>query len=86
MCCFLATFGTAHIDGASLELDRRPLQAAEFRYPQPVPETDQDHSGVAVAVAVALGSLDQALDLTLGQMLAIATRLAVATSSKRNCP
>ena len=64
MCCFLASLGAAHIDGASLELDRRPLQAAELRHPQSVTETDQDHSPVAVAVAVALGRLDQALDLT----------------------
>ena len=86
MCCFLATLGAAHIDGAGLELDRRPLQAAELRHPQSVAETDQDHRRVAVAVAVALGRLDQALDLTLGQVLAIATHFAVAGSAKRNCP
>jgi len=70
MCCFLATLGAADIDGAGLELDRRPLQAAELRDPQSVAETYQDHRCVAVAVAVALGRLDQALDLTLGQVLA----------------
>jgi hypothetical protein len=36
-----------------------------------VTETDQDHGRVAVAVSVALGRLDQALDLTFGQVLAI---------------
>jgi hypothetical protein len=46
----------------------------------------QDHSHVAVAVAVALGRPDQALDLTLGQVLAIATHFAVAASAKRDCP
>jgi hypothetical protein len=35
-----------------------------------------------MAVAVALGRLDQALDLTLGQVLAIATHFAVATSAQ----
>ncbi len=69
MCCFLAALGTAHIDGAGLELDRRLLQA--------MTETDQDHSRVAVAVAVTLGRLDQALDLTLGQVLPIATHFAI---------
>ena len=74
MCCFLAALRTAYTGRCrSSNLDRRPLKAAELRYPQSVTETDQDHSGVAVAVAVALGRVDQALDLTLGEVLAIAT-------------
>jgi hypothetical protein len=77
---------SADIDGAGLELDRRPLQAAELRHPQSMTKPDQDHRCVAVAVAVALGRLDQALDFTLGQVLAIATHFAVAASAKRDCP
>jgi len=34
-----------------------------------MPVCHQDHGGVTVAVAVALGCLDQALDLGLGQIL-----------------
>ena len=83
---FLTALGAAHIDGAGLELDRRPLQAAELRHSQSVTETDQDHRRVAVAVAVTLGRLDQALDLTLGQVLPIATDFAIAAAAKRNCP
>ena len=86
MCCFLTALGAAHIDGAGLKLDRGPLQAAELRHTESMTETDQDHRRVAVAVAVALGRLDQATDLTLGQVLAIATHFAIAASAKRNCP
>ena len=35
-----------------------------------MPEGDQDHGAVALAVAIALGSLDQLLDLALGQVFA----------------
>ena len=34
-----------------------------------MPEGNQDHGGIPLSPAVALGSLDQLLDLTLGQML-----------------
>jgi hypothetical protein len=65
MCRRLAALGAAYVHGAGLELDRRPLQAAELGHPQTVPEADQDHGCVALTVAIALGRLDQALDLEL---------------------
>jgi hypothetical protein len=51
-----------------------------------MPEADLDHGGIALAIAVALGDLDQALDLVLGEVLAIAAHVPVATSAQRNCP
>jgi hypothetical protein len=54
-----------------------------------MPEADQDHGRIAMAVTVAPGHLDQALDLALGEVLAIAacpgcyagaTRLSVILS------
>ena len=86
MCGFLAALGTAHIDTAGLDsIDDRP-EGCTAPAPAVRDGTDQDHSRVAVAVAAAaLGGLDQALDLTFGQMLAIATHFAVAASAKRNC-
>jgi hypothetical protein len=74
---FLAALGATHMHRGGLELHRRPLQAAEFGYPQAMPEADQDHGGVALAIAVAPGDLDQALDLMLGEVLAIAAHVPV---------
>jgi hypothetical protein len=62
------------------------LQAAEFGHPQAVPESDQDHGRVAMAVAMALGRLDQAFDLELGQVLAIAAHVPVAEPAQCDCP
>jgi hypothetical protein len=55
------------------KVDLVPTQVNQFGDPQAVAIGDQDHGGVAVAVAVAVAdSLDQPLDLGLGQMLAAA--------------
>jgi hypothetical protein len=51
-----------------------------------VPEADQDHGGVALAIVVASGHLDQAPDLMLGQVLAIATHVPVAMPTQCDCP
>ena len=51
-----------------------------------MPEADQDHGRIAMAVAVALGHPDQALDLVLGQVLAIAAHVPVAAPAQRDCP
>jgi hypothetical protein len=51
-----------------------------------MPEADQDHGGVALAISVAPGDLDQALDLVLGEVLAIAAHVPVAKPAQRNCP
>jgi hypothetical protein len=44
----------------------------------------QNHGGVAVAPAVALGSLDQALDLAVCQILA-GPDIAILGASRYNC-
>jgi hypothetical protein len=72
--------------GAGLEGDRRPLQVAELGHSQAVTEADQDHGRITVSVAVALGDLDQALDLKLGEVLAIAAHVPVAGPAQRDCP
>jgi hypothetical protein len=82
----LTTLGAAHVHGASLECDRRPLEVAQLRYAQAVPEADQDHGRIALAMAVALGHLDQALDLELGEVLAIAAHVTVAAPAQCDCP
>jgi hypothetical protein len=51
--CRLATLDPAHVHGAGLEGDRRPLQLAQFGHPQAVAEADQDHRRVALATRVA---------------------------------
>jgi hypothetical protein len=86
MCCRLAALGPAHVHGAGLEGDRRPLQVAELRHAQTMPEADQDHGRIALAMAVALGRLDQSVDLKLGEVLAIAAHVAVAAPAQRDCP
>jgi hypothetical protein len=67
--------------GAGLELNRRPLQSAKLRHPQAMPEGDQDHRRVALTPPVAFSCLHQALDLKLGQVLAVPPHLAVATAA-----
>jgi len=76
----------AHMHGAGLERDRRPLQVAERGHSQPVTEADQDHSRIAMAVAVAFSHLHQALDLVLGEVLAVTAHVPVAASLQRDCP
>ena len=83
---FLAALGPTHMHRPGLELNRRPLQVAELRHSKAVPEADQDHGRIAMAVAVALSCLDQAIDLKLGEVLAIAAHVPVAASAKRDCP
>jgi hypothetical protein len=78
--------GAAHVHGAGLEGDRRPLQIAQLGHPQAVAEADQDHRRIALAMAIALGRLHQALDLELGEVLAITAHVPVARSSQRDCP
>jgi hypothetical protein len=51
-----------------------------------MPESDQDHARVAMAVPVALGHSDQALDLVLGQVLAIAAHVPIAAPAQCDCP
>jgi hypothetical protein len=43
-----------------------------------VPKADQDHGRITGAVAIAFGHLDQAFDLKLAQVLAIAAHVPVA--------
>ena len=86
MCCRLTALGPANVHGAGLERDRRPWQVAQFGDAQAVAVADQDHGRVALAMAVALGRLDQALDLTLGQVLAIAAHVPVAAPAQYDCP
>jgi hypothetical protein len=62
---------------AGLELNRRPLQSAKLRHPQAMPEGDQDHRRVALTPPVAFSCLHQALDLKLGQVLAVAPAACV---------
>ena len=84
--CRFTALGPAHVHGAGLECDRRPLQIAELRHPQPVTEADQDHGSIALAMAVALRRLDETLDFELGQVLAIAAHVPVAAPTERDCP
>jgi hypothetical protein len=49
-----------------------------------MPVRHQDHGGVTVAIAVAIGSLDQSLDLGLGQILP-RPQLGVWPATWRNC-
>ena len=83
---FLAALGPAHMHRAGLKRDRRPLQIAELRHSQAVPEADQDHGRIALAMAVAFDHLHQAFDLVLGEVLAVAAHVPVATSAQRDCP
>jgi hypothetical protein len=46
-----------------------------------MPEADQDHGGIAMAVTVALSHPDQALDLVLSEVLAIAAHVPVAVAA-----
>jgi hypothetical protein len=86
MCCRLTALGPANVHGAGLERDRRPWQVAQFGDAQAVAVADQDHGRVALAMAIALGRLDQAVDLELGEMLAIAAHVAVAAPPQRDFP
>ena len=86
MRCRLTALGAAHVHRAGLECDRRPLQVAKLGHSQAVTEADQDHGRITVSVAVALGDLDQALDLKLGEVLAIAAHVPVAAAAQRDCP
>ena len=45
-----------------------------------MPEANQDHGRIAMAVAVAFGHLHQALDLELGQVLAVAAHAQIFSS------
>ena len=76
--------GAAHVHGAGLEGDRRPLQIAQLGHPQAVAEADQDHRRIALAMAIALGRLHQAIEL--GEVLAIAAHVPVAAPPQRDCP
>jgi hypothetical protein len=51
-----------------------------------MPEANQDHGRIAMAVAVAFGHLHQALDLVLGEVLAIAAHVPVAGPAQSYCP
>jgi hypothetical protein len=49
-------------------------------------EADEDHRGIALTPPITLGDLDQALDLELGQVLAIAAHVPVALPAQCDCP
>jgi hypothetical protein len=88
---------------APVEVDRLPLQVGHLggaeavpvghqyhqRVAEAVPVVHQYHQRVAYAVAVGIGGLDQALDLGVGQMLAV-SQFAVRRSARRprfdDCP
>ena len=72
------------------EVDGVPPQRDELARPQPVPVGNQHHGGIAVAVAILPGSIDQAGNLAIGEVLAGAD-LGVALAARRapaigNCP
>ena len=72
------------------EVDGVPAQRHELARPQPVPVGDQHHGGIAVAVAILPGSIDQAGNLAIGEVLAGAD-LGVTLAARRapaiaNCP
>jgi hypothetical protein len=64
--------------------DHCRAQSSDTR--RPCRKPNQDHSGVALAMAVALGHLDQALDLVLGEVFAIAAHVPVAMPAQLDCP
>ena len=53
---------------AVIEIDGIPTKRHELDSAQPMPIGDQDHGRVAMPIAVIAGSLDQPLDLGLGQV------------------
>ena len=49
-----------------------PFQAADLRSPQAVAISDQDHGGIAMTMPAYLaGSIDELLDLALGEIAAL---------------
>ena len=68
--------------GIAPQLDLIPAQVNQFGGAQALPIGDQDHGRVTLTPAVALGCLQQALDLGLGQILASA-QFSVRFSSWR---
>ena len=75
----------SHMQNTALEVDLIPAQGDKLGGPQAVPEGNEDHRRIAVAPAVGPGGLDQALDLSLGQVLADAVH-GVGTSARSDCP
>src|SRR5262249_24068889 len=65
-----ALLNPADVQHGVFEVDLLPAQVHQLGGPQTMPEGQQDHGGVAMAPAVVPGSLNQPLDLALGQVLA----------------
>src|SRR5262249_20318598 len=66
------TLGPAYMQGPGGEVDVVPAQRHQLRGPEAVAVSDQDSRGVPMSRAVLLGSLDQALDLAIGEIFTAA--------------
>ena len=64
------------------EVDGVPAQRHQLGRPQPMPVGDQHHGGIAVAVAILPGSIDQAGNLAIGEVLAGAD-LGITLAARR---
>jgi hypothetical protein len=66
-----AVLGAADMDGRGVEINLLPANVDEFADPQCMPEGHEDQQSIAHRVAAVSGGGEQAIDLALGQVLAL---------------
>src|SRR5262245_22157515 len=66
------------------EVDLLPAQGAQFRRSQAMPEGEQDHARIPMPVSITARCLHQALDLSLGEVLA-GSIMPVRAATAPNC-
>src|SRR6516164_7921115 len=74
MCRRRSVFDAADGKSSGFEVHLRPLQVAKLRRSEPVPEGEQDHGRIPMRPSIALASLDELLDLALGEVFSCSDR------------
>src|SRR5262249_25597778 len=75
-----------NVEAALGQLDLLPLQVADLRGPQAMAVGDQDHGRVAMPIAAMLtGTVDQPLDLALGEVAPLDCQVYDAWSAFLGC-
>src|SRR5262249_4846266 len=68
----ISALSPAYMQAPSGEVDIVPAQRHQLRGPEPMAVSDQDSRGVPMPRAVLLGGLDEALDLSVGEIFTAA--------------
>jgi hypothetical protein len=79
-----AVLGAADVDGRGIEIDLLPANVDQLTDPQCMPEGHKDEQPIADRVAAVAGGGQQAVDLALGQVLALSV-IGVLGATTANC-